>query len=279
MYNVKIITSGDTVEIYKINNYVIKESKESEGSKIINKILEHKSKDSIKVYQEVNLEEKLNNRIKNLNKTRNNIIRCIKSNPDLKTFITLTFEKEGNYIDSKSKLNILFTKLRKKFSKLKYIWILEYGEKNNRLHYHILTNLPIGIKLSTSKEKKTEEHKQYEREFMRKYWPYGFVDIRHIEDNQEMNVALYVAVYMVKSMKDINLAGYRIWGRSHKTLNKPQEDKYYSIETAEEILKKYSGYKVKYSNSYSIGYTDYRREHRGLVSYYELVKENKYENK
>ena len=272
MYNVKIITSGDTVEIYKINNYVIKESKESEGSKIINKILEHKSKDSIKVYQEVNLEEKLNNRIKNLNKTRNNIIRCIKSNPDLKTFITLTFEKEGNYIDSKSKLNILFTKLRKKFSKLKYIWILEYGENNNRLHYHILTNLPIGIKLSTSKEKKTEEHKQYEREFMRKYWPYGFVDIRHLEKEDNTNIALYVSMYIVKSLKDLELEGYRVYGYSHKTLNKPVEVKYYSKETVEDLIKNYCNYKIKYQNNYDIGFTDWKREHKGNVTYIELIK-------
>ena len=39
MYNTKIIFSGDCIEIYKVNNYVIREDKKTEGSKRIDRIL------------------------------------------------------------------------------------------------------------------------------------------------------------------------------------------------------------------------------------------------
>ncbi|WP_349401483.1 rolling circle replication-associated protein, partial [Clostridium perfringens] len=70
-----------------------------------------------------------------------NIIRLIKSNEDMKTFITLTFEKETDYKESKILLNNLFNKLRRKYNNLKYLWVLEFGTKNQRLHYHLLTNI------------------------------------------------------------------------------------------------------------------------------------------
>ena len=148
MYNLKIIKSGKRIEIYKINNYVIDQGEKHEGAKIIERIiksdkqLEKKEKQSKK------------DRKATLNNARNNIIRLIKANDDMNTFITLTFAKEQDYKESKKSLNILFTKLRKNYEDLKYIWVLEYGDLNNRLHYHLLCNIPIDTKLSSSRERK-----------------------------------------------------------------------------------------------------------------------------
>lgn len=191
----------------------------------------------------------------------------------MQTFITLTFEKELDYKKSKSKLNIFFTKLRKRYSNLKYLWVLEYGDKNNRLHYHVLCNIPIDVKLSKSNEKKSEDHKEFEKNFNQKYWRNGFIDIRHLGKEGNSNIALYVSTYIVKSLQNTELEGYRVYGYSHKTLNKPIEEKYYSIENIESIIAKCTKhYDIKYISSYEIGYTDWRRTHRGNVTYLDMIK-------
>ena len=78
LYNLKIIKSGDRIEIYKINNQVIGPKKNQDED------IEYESKKS-----KGSTKEKDRNR--NLRDSRNNIIRLIKSNSDMKTFITLTF--------------------------------------------------------------------------------------------------------------------------------------------------------------------------------------------
>ena len=277
MYNTKIISSGDYIEIYKVNNYVIKESKKSEGSKIIDRMLKTDSNKSKRIKDDDGIVNPLG-RKNTLNKAKNNIIRLIRSNDDMQTFITLTFAKELDYKESKAKLNNFFNKLRKRYKELKYLWVLEYGDKNKRLHYHVLCNIPIGIKLSSSKERKSQDHKKLEQEFNDKYWGYGFVDIRHLKAEENNNVALYVSMYIVKSLKNLELEGYRVYGYSHKTLKQPSEFKYYSKETIEDLIKKYCNYKIKYQNNYGIGFVDWKREHKGNVTYIELIKEKRYLN-
>ena len=268
MYNLKIIKSGDVIEIYRIYNYNVLESKKDEGHKRIDKLLERIDKSEGKQKGKQTKQD----RIKTLNKSKNNIIRLIRSNPDMQTFITLTFKKELDYKESKAKLNIFFTKLRKRYKNLKYLWVLEYGDKNNRLHYHVLCNIPIGIKLSSSKEQKSQEHKKLEQEFNNKYWGYGFVDIRHLGKEDNTNVALYVSMYIVKSLKNLDLEGYRIYSYSKKTLIKPIETKEYTRKNIDELLREYPDYKIKFSNNYDIGYTNYKGDHKGSVAYIELIK-------
>lgn len=270
MYNLKIIKSGKRIEVYKINNYVIDQGEKHEGAKIIEGIIKGDKQ------QEKKEKQTNKDRRATLNNARNNIIRLIKANDDMNTFITLTFAKEQDYKESKKSLNILFTKLRKTYEDLKYIWVLEYGDLNNRLHYHLLCNIPIDIRLSTSKERKSEDHKRLENEFSMKYWKYGFVDIRQLHQEGNTNIALYVATYITKSMENKELEGFRIYGYSNKTLNKPIEEKIYTRDSIEEILSHFKGYTITFTNSYSIGYRDYKREHIGTVNYYDMeLKESK----
>ena len=218
--------------------------------------------------EKANTKEKDRNR--SLRDAKNNIIRLLKANEDMTTFITLTFKEESDYKTSKKYLNNLFTKLRRDYSNLKYLWVLEFGDINGRLHYHLLCNIPIDIKLSSSKEKKSEEHKMLENKFAAKYWKYGFVDIRELQQESNTNVALYVSTYITKSMQKKNLEGYRIYGYSNKTLNKPIIETFYTKKTVEEILKEFKYCKINYSNTYGIGYTDWRGEHSGIVNYFDL---------
>ena len=191
----------------------------------------------------------------------------------MQTFITLTFAEKQDYKESKISLNNCFNKLRRHYSDLKYLWVLEYGDLHNRLHYHLLANIPIKIKLSISKEKKSLEHKRLEQNFAKKYWKYGWVDIRSLDQEDNTNIALYVATYIVKSMENLELEGYRVYGYSHKTLNKPIQEKIYTTDSIEDVLKRYSNdYKITFSNSYKIGYVDYKGDHIGTVSYFDLNK-------
>ncbi|MGU8870486.1 rolling circle replication-associated protein [Clostridium perfringens] len=269
IYNLKVIRSGiNRIELYKVSNYVIRQKKASSN------------KQGRKGKEELGEEEKERNskrsRKTSLVNTRNNIIRLIKSNVDMKTFITLTFEKETDYKESKILLNNLFNKLRRKYNNLKYLWVLEFGTKNQRLHYHLLTNieLPININFAKSCERKSEGHKEFERNFSEKYWPYGFVDIRNLDQEGNTNIALYVSCYIVKDLLDKQLEGYRVYGYSRKTLDKPTVSKIYDDRSLEELLKEFSSdYELKYTNSYDIGYLDKdNKEHKGIVTYLDLVK-------
>jgi hypothetical protein len=124
--------------------------------------------------------------------------------------------------------------------------------------------------LSDSKHKKSEDHKRLENEFAEKYWNYGFVDIRQLEQENNTNIALYVSAYIVKSLQDLSLEGYRVYGYSIKTLEKPQEVKLYTKDSLDQILKQFKDYEIIFSNSYRIGYRDWKGDHKGIVTYLDL---------
>ena len=271
IYNLKIISSGSNrIELYKVSNYLIRKSGESNNKQ------GRRGKEELSVDEKVETSKR--NRKTTLTNTRNNIIRLIKSNEDMKTFITLTFATKTDYKESKKLLNNFFNKLRRNNKDLKYLWVLEFGSKNGRLHYHLLTNieLPININFAKNCERKSEGHKEFERNFSEKYWPYGFVDIRNLDQEGNTNIALYVSCYIVKDLLDKQLEGYRIYGYSRKTLTKPTVTKVYDDRSLEELLKEFSNdYELKYTNSYDIGYLDKNnKEHKGIVTYLDLLKKS-----
>ena len=109
--------------------------------------------------------------------------------------------------------------------------------------------------------------------FNKKYWNYGFVDIRNLDQECNTNIALYVSCYIVKDLLNKQLEGYRIYGYSKKTLNKPITITLFDNRNIEELLKEFEKeYKLKYTNSYSVGYTDKEKhEHKGTVTYLDLI--------
>lgn len=258
IYNTKIIRSGNRLEIYKFNNYAVRA-----GS-----TLERYSEEAPEEKENI---DKAANRKKVMQRGKNNIIRLLQSNSDMTTFLTLTFAKERNYKNSKKDLNNFFNKLRRYKKDLKYLWVMEYGSKRKRLHFHVLTNLfsSTGINLKVDGFK-TDTHKDFENKFMRKFWSAGFVDIRSLNEEDNINVALYVSKYITKAMEDVSMEGYRIYGYSHKTLEKPVETKYYSKETIEDLIRSFPSYKIKYQSSYTVGFTDYKGERKGVVTYLDL---------
>lgn len=245
LYNQKIIASGERLEVYKYNSYQVvgRESKNETG---------RAGKEDLD--EEIKIQNKEKSRKEVLYKARNNIIRLIKSNSDLNTFITITYKE--NYKDlskSKEHLKLFFKKLKKDYSNLKFIYVLEYQQRG-AIHYHILCNIPINIKLSTSKEKKSLDHRELEKNFSKKYWSNrGFVDIRNLQTEDNTNIALYVSVYLVEDLMGLDLQGNRCYGYS-RNLNKPLEVKIDSKDNIEDIIKELEDYKLTHTNSYQIGY-------------------------
>ena len=269
MYNLKIIKCNNRIEIYKYSHFTVAErGKEEEFFRFIEPKKKEKKESSTS-----NKKSKEQNRLDNLNNTRNKIIRLINCNKDMTTFITLTFAKAQDYKSSKKYLRSFFEKLRRKYKNLKYLWVMEEGTKNNRIHYHLLCNIPINIKLSGSKKRKTEEHKKLEQEFSKKYWKQGFVDIRELNQEGNTNISLYVSTYIIKSLGNKDLEGFRVFGYSNKTLEKPIIETYLDKRKVDEILKDYLNYKLTYCSSYSIGYTKDGIERKGTVTYFDFIKE------
>lgn len=256
-YNLKLINCGNRLEIYRINDYFIRTGKEEKK--------EIKDKKEKKERQKQSHKDK----VRNLRESRNKIMRLIKCNPDMSTFITLTFREVPTIEDSKTMLTKFFRKLKRdykcicNYKGLKYIYVMEFGSKNHRLHYHILCNMPVNIQLN--RNRKSDSHKEYEQRFSEKYWEYGFVDIRSLSQEHNTNIALYVSTYIVKSLENTELDGINVFNYS-RNLNKPIVTKVWTKQDTVEILKEFKDYKITYTNSYQIG-------EEGTVNYFDLIKE------
>ena len=232
IYNYKIVSCGENIEIYKYQGCIIKAKRKT------TKVVIRKDKSN---------EEKFLERRKNLNKSRNKICRLIKSNSDLKTFITLTFANEPTIEKSKKMLNIFFTKLRKKYPDLKYIWVMERGEKHGRLHYHLLTNLDFGIYCTNSKH---QAQKDLEVQFAKNIWKHGYVDIKTLNIGSMYNIAGYLSYYITKSMLNIELVNQRIFSYS-RNLKKPKISTFLTNINEENLIFTDDSMKLKYSSNYN----------------------------
>ena len=251
LYNLKIVRSGDRIELYKYNSFL------KIGSECNNK--------NGRKSDEVTKEKKIINKRANLNKSRNKIIRLCSCNKDLTTFITLTYRDNfQDYKKSKYHLNCFF----KQFKDLKYIYVLEL-QGRGAIHYHLLCNLSIAFKTS-HKGRKSQIQKDFERQFASKYWQHGFVDIRNLGSEGNTNIGKYLSSYMVQGLSSKDLQGVKCFGYSRNLL-KPIEEK---IIFKGDILELLKDYKVSYINTYQIRYTDKKGKERiNDVNYYDLEKE------
>lgn len=257
LYNFKIIESGDRVEVYAIHGTITEggESKNTDGRKGN----DGDSKDSD------------SRRKQTLNEARNNIIRLVGCNSDMKVFCTLTYKNNMQDIKkSRKHLQYFFQKLHKEYNNLKYLWVMEYQDRG-AIHFHILLNIQLPIKHINGR--KSKDHKQIENDFNKKYWNRGFIDLKALEDNYQ--AAKYIATYLVKDLLELDLEGYRVYSYS-KNLNKPKVSKIFILDTkVESVIAIYKDYKVQYVNSYDIHYTNKAGiEQIKKVNYYDFIKEN-----
>jgi hypothetical protein len=116
------------------------------------------------------------------------------------SFLTLTYAPEhlpGDYSISKRELQLFIKRLRKVTGKkIRYFACGEYGEKNNRPHYHALIfGYDFPDKLPWSKTKKGDL--LFRSKELEKIWTKGHSYIGHVT----FESAAYVSRYIVKKQK------------------------------------------------------------------------------
>ena len=117
-------------------------------------------------------------------------------------FITLTMNDEylesrdNRYSLDKSEFQKFMKRLRKRYgNKIRYFHCGEYGEKNQRPHYHAIL---FGVDFEDKELFKIrDEIRLYTSETLAKLWPFGFVTIGEVT----FESAAYVARYVTKKIK------------------------------------------------------------------------------
>lgn len=159
----------------------------------------------------------------------------INTNPEMTTFITLTFADNVSTLEEANPLFRAFVRrLNKAFAlKVKYISVVEF-QKRGSVHYHVLFfNLPF-----------------FNIHEFENIWGHGYTNVQALHDIK--NVSAYVAKYLSKETFDKRLVGQKVYFSSRGLLrSKITRDNitidaelpnYRSIET---ILSTYIS-KVKY---------------------------------
>ncbi len=158
----------------------------------------------------------------NVRRARQKIMRIMYSNPQLQTFLTLTFGSE--VLDLKTS-NQFFDRFVKRMSyaqpDFQYMAVPEFQNKSKRVHYHLVTNYPIPV------FKNDDERMAYERWFEKEHWKNGFVCFKQIDNSK--NLGYYISKYLSKEMFDERYFRKRKFFYS-KDLNLPEV-----IDHAEEV--------------------------------------------
>ena len=181
-FNRKVVLSGTEVEYYKyktklqIRGYKRKKRKE---------------KIKVEVSPEKQAETNLEKTRFSINRTRTQIRRIIKCNPDLNKFLTLTSTMTD--IKKSNRFFNLFTqKMNVQYPNFKYIAVTEFQKDidyfgkikpdGGALHYHVVYNLPYA-----------DQNKIAE------IWGQGHIKLERKEGKK---VIAYISKYLEKEMKD-----------------------------------------------------------------------------
>lgn len=246
--NVRVIVSGDIVEIY---NY--------ERPYVYNQI--QKQRDIIR-------SGRADRREDNLTVAQRYLRRLIFANIEpnrVPSFATFTFAENVQNI---KEANLLWTafirRLRQCLGRaVKYTVVVEF-QKRGAVHYHVLFyDLPE----SWTKEERKTRH-------IASLWGHGWVDVRTIQKIRSIrSIGSYVSKYLSKHTLDSRLVGEKAYFSSHG-LKKPREIR--DRKRAEKVLaelKSCNTYELVYNNDYDTGRS------YGVINYKQYIKSDvKYEN-
>lgn len=163
-------------------------------------------------------------------------IRCVHeaSLYDENIFITLTYDNENlpsDYSVNKEHLQKFFKKLRKAGYKFRYYACAEYGDLNNRPHYHaILFGMDFKDKILHTKQNGNLLFKSAE---LQKIWGKGFCLIGHVT----FQSCAYVARYVMKKFKNDK----RDPSKLTQYYNRQIDDKKYQLEPEFNLVSKGDG--------------------------------------
>lgn len=256
-FNIKVIQSGDRMELFKYSLSQVKgfESRNKNGRK-----------------GNGGMTNKIKNRRETLNRDRNTIIRLANCNPDMLTFISLTYKE--NFQDlktSKHHVHMMCKALQKDCDNFKYLYVLEF-QSRGAIHYHMLCNYPVHVKTAKTRNLKPQEQKLLEKVFYDKYWNHGFVDIRDLSQEGNTNAGLYVSVYLVEDLYKLELNGAKCYGHS-RNLSKPIESTAMTTYDNEDILTSINEtHQLKYASNYEVRYEKDGMVRTGNVNYFDFYK-------
>lgn len=119
------------------------------------------------------------------------------------TFITLTFSPEYYWEDIQKiqkQFRAFLEKLRYHKINMKYLAVLEYGEENGRIHYHMLTTIPFSSTIFYHAHHPTRKCCQF--------WDFGWSDVVAV-NNENCSAVFYLAKYLTKDSKNRTPIGKR----------------------------------------------------------------------
>ena len=259
-YNIKFVQSRDRLEVYRYGlPQVI-------GRKGNNQSGRNGKGGGAKVEK---------NRRETLNKARNQIIRLVNCNPDLTTFISLTYKENMQDISlSKVDLSNCIRMMQRFWPGMKYLYVLEY-QGRGAIHYHMLCNIPVPVKTAKSRQLKPQEQKDFENYFREVFWEHGWVDIRDLSQEGNTNVGLYVSVYLVEDLYKLDLQGNRCYGYSRNLL-KPTVSTCYQLCDNIDIIQEFSEwYDIHYMSNYHINYENGFKEVNSNVNYFDMYEKER----
>lgn len=229
-YDFRIVKSGKEIETYYykdkeiLRGYKRKERRKKKEKEFLGQLnFEEYEKEK---KQKKEWEEKYKQKAESsISRTRTNIRRMVNANPQLNKFLTLTFAESTTEL---KKANYLFNQAMKRIIRQKdyfeYIAVVEFQkdidyhgnkkENGGSVHYHLLCNIEM------PKTESLEELFKWERWFALRFWKYGFIKIKDVE--QITNMGAYFCKYLGKDMFDPRMFRKKKYFCSQK-LNKPVE--------------------------------------------------------
>lgn len=218
-YNLKVIRSGDIVEVYAYDKkvYYNYEGFQCQKDKVKSEDWNGKSENSLR-------------------RSRRNIRRVIWSNiSQYSKFLTLTYAENMQDLDKFYFDWKMFVKsMSRKGYCLKYLYVLEYQERGS-IHAHVLIFNDEFIPWQAIKDS----------------WTHGVIDIHKIRDIG--NLGAYVCKYLTKdTLAEYNSKSYHC----SRGLKRSVERKI-TLEDAEPILQElFATGEVTYTNKYNVTYDD-----------------------
>jgi hypothetical protein len=302
LYNIKIIQSGNYIDLYKYK--YMKNKRIDTGLKVYDEIKLDQMIDNFIITIYSNLlftgfkyvlsnkppKKKRSNKFKkvilndNIVRTIYNFRNLVKSNEnEFVSFITLTFKDNITDLDQAQLLFKNYIRQVKRYINnnmiefnLKYICVPEF-QKTGRIHYHLLTNIPLNSELIPKRKlKKTYDKYKNIKElyyYDLLYWIYGYslaLDINFIDD-----LSKYMIMYLVKD-KDNRYFGNR---KYYATTNLKKPVIIYFNGNDKESLPLIN--LVQYNKTYERIYTDNKylnKQLKPILSNYSIQDINKFYN-
>lgn len=272
-YNVKMIRSGNVIEIYQYSDSrMYGYSKKPSSGSAPTDVIQDVDKETGEIFLrkateeeelELKLSKQLSERAKSNIKARNSLRRLVLNNfSNQSTFLTLTFQENLTDLTKANQVFKRFVKYMKEdLSKVwgkgfKYVAVVEF-QKRGAIHYHLICDLPRYYRYSKVRDRW--------RQAITALGVSGTGSTKQHRIDKVDNVGAYVVKYMTKAGADERLIGKKLYQTS-RGLTKPIE-KAYSIDSPEALQALLSTFGVtestkkvyhsSYMDSYTTGTVEY----------------------